>query len=134
MSSSAMNCESLQRAMIEERRELTMDEAAHLAACDECMEVMLTVSLEEKPIVAVPADFAARVVAGLPARQTKRAAIRTPRPWGFMTAMAIATVLLVVCFAGSPPVNTWVGLVFVLLVASEIAGLALWLGPRWTGR
>ena len=128
-----VNCEGLQRAMRDVRK-LTTKESAHLDECDACMDVWLTVALEAKPDVAVPADFAARVAAGLPPRQEKRALLRGYRHWGFITAMAVVTVLLTVGFAGPSPANSWVGIVFLSIVATEIAGLALWLGPKWSGR
>jgi hypothetical protein len=98
------------------------------------MDAWLTLVLDAKPEVEIPADFAARVVAGLPARSERQSAVRAQRPWGVISGMAVVLVLLVLCFAGPAPANPWVGLVFVMVVASEIAGLALWLGPRWTGR
>ena len=128
-----MNCEALERAM-HEGRKLTAQELEHVENCDECMDVWLTLALEAKPEVAIPLDFAARVAASVPPRREKREALRMPRHWGLITAMAVATVVLMVGFPGLKPVNSWVGLVFVMVVASEIAGLALWLGPRWMGR
>jgi predicted anti-sigma-YlaC factor YlaD len=133
MGDDGMNCEALERALHEGRR-LTAHELAHVEDCDECMDVWLTLALEAKPEVAVPADFAARVAASVPPRRVKRVALRVPRHWGLITAMAVVTVVLVVGFPGPKPANSWVGLVFVMVVASEIAGLALWLGPRWLGR
>ncbi len=129
MSRDTVNCEALQRALFEQQRELTADEAAHLSACEECMDVLLTVSLEEKPEIAVPADFAARVAAGLPPKPVKSHA---PRHAGLIAAMVFVFVLLVVCFANAKPTDGWIQLVFVVLVATEIAGLALWLGRRRT--
>jgi predicted anti-sigma-YlaC factor YlaD len=132
-----MNCEAIQQA-IRDGRGLAKVESAHLNAhldeCDACMDAWLTVALDTKPEVVVPADFAARVAAMVPARQEKRVTARTPRHWGVISAMAFVTVMLAVCFMGPKPDHSWVGLVFVMLVASEIAGLALWLGPRWMGR
>lgn len=133
MRDDGMNCEALERAL-HEGRKLTASELAHVENCDQCMDVWLTMALEVKPEVAVPADFAARVASSVPHRQEKHASVRMSRHWGLITAMGVITVLMAVGFAGSPPANTWVGLVFVSVVATEIAGLALWLGPRWTGR
>jgi len=132
MRDDGMNCEALERAL-HEGRKLTKEQLAHVENCDECMDVWLTLALEAKPEVAVPADFAARVAASVAPRREKRKALRVPRHWGLISAMAVITVLMAVGFAGSPPANTWVGVVFVSVVATEIAGLALWLGPRWTG-
>ena len=128
-----MNCEAIQRA-VRERRELTKDELAHMDECDACMDVWLTMALDGKPEVAIPEGFAAQVAAMAPARQGKSKTARTRQRWGLVTAVAMVTVLLAVWFAGPAPTNSWIGVVFVMLVASEIAGLALWLGPGWTGR
>ena len=139
MRDDGVNCEALRRALHGDRGlrgggELTQTELAHVEECDDCMDVWLTLALEAKPEVAIPDNFAARIAAGLPARQAKRAMVRGNQHWGLVTAMAVVTVLMAVGFGGSPPANTWVGLVFVSVVATEIAGLALWLGPRWLGR
>ena len=137
MRDDGVNCEVVQRAMREEH-ELTKAESAHLEECDECMDKWLTLALDAKPEVAIPVDFAARVAAGLPVRQPKRAMLRSNRHWGLITALAILTVLMVVCFAGpapaNPPANSWIGPVFLFLVTTEIVGLALWLAPKWLGR
>jgi len=136
-----VNCEKVQRGL-REGHELTRLELAHVDECDTCadasMDAWLTAGLDAKPEVVIPADFAARVAAMAPARAEKRQMARTPRhwkyPWGVISAMAVVTVLLVVCFAGPLQLSYWVETTFVLLVATEIAGLALWLGPRWLGR
>jgi len=133
MRDDGMNCEAIQRA-IREGRVQTKAESAHVDECETCMDAWLTVALDAKPEVAIPADFAARVAAMAPARPEKRETVRTPRHWGMISAMAIVTVILMVCFAGPKPANSWVGLVLVMLVTAEVAGLALWLGPRWMGR
>ena len=131
MPGDTVNCEALQRILFEQQRELTADEAAHLSACDECMDVLLTVSLEARPEVELPENFAARVAAKLPAEPP--AISRRPRHAGLTTAMVFVGVLLIVFFAAAKPANSWVTMVFVLLVATEIAGLALWLAPRHPG-
>jgi len=128
-----VNCEELQRAVLEGRG-LTREQSDHIETCDACMDAVLTAMLDTKPDVEIPVDFAARFVAGLPERPEKQSAPRTQRPWGVISAMAVVLAVMVVCFAGSPAANSWVGLVFVMLIATEIAGLALWLGPRWMGR
>jgi predicted anti-sigma-YlaC factor YlaD len=133
MRNDGMNCETLQRTM-RDGRELTKEESAHLDECDACMDVWLTQALDAKPEVMVPADFAARVAAKVPVRQQKQPIARMQRSWGLATAMAVVTVLLVVCFRGPGSASSWLGLVFLFLVTAEIAGLALWLGPRWMGR
>jgi hypothetical protein len=137
MRDDSVNCGALQRAL-REGREVTRDQFAHVDGCDACMDVWLTTALEDKPEVAIPADFAERVAAGLPALSPPRAFGRKPRHWGLAAAVAMVTVLLAVCFTGSAPanlpVNSWIGPVFLFLVTAEIAALALWLGPRWSGR
>ncbi len=133
MHDDSMSCEALERAL-HEGRKLTARKLAHVENCDECMDVWLTLALEAKPEVAIPENFASRVAVGLPPRQAKRAMVRGSQHWGLVTAMAVVTVVLMVGFPGPKPLNSWVGLVFVMVVASEIAGLALWLGPRWMGR
>jgi hypothetical protein len=130
----SVNCEDLQKTL-REGRGLTNEQSAHIEECEACMEAWLTLALDAKPEVAIPPDFAARVAAELPSRPQKRQAMRTPRHLGLAIAMAMATVLLVVCFSGPERANSWVGLVFVMLVATEVAGLALWLGmPKRLGR
>lgn len=131
MRSDGVNCEAMQQAM-RERHELAKDQLCHLYECEPCMDLWLTAALDEKPEVKIPPDFAARVAAVTPTRPEKRETARTPRHWGVISAMAVVTVVLVICFAVSPPPNSWVETALVLLVATEIAGLALWLGPKWT--
>jgi hypothetical protein len=130
MHDNGVNCEALQRTLRGER-ELTAEEFAHLEECDVCLDVSLTVMLDIKPEVEIPRDFAARVVASLPAKTAARS--RSPRHAGLITAMAAIAILLVVCFAGAKPADNWTGLVFMLLVATEVAGIALWLAPKHSG-
>ena len=65
-------CEVVRRALMQ-RRELTAEERAHAERCAVCadalMETEIEAALEEKPEVAVPAEFAARVA--VRARQEK---------------------------------------------------------------
>ncbi len=133
MRDDGVNCEELQR-ILREGRDFSGDQSGHIEQCDSCMDAWLTLALDAKPEVEIPANFAARVASGLPARRERWTEVRVQRPWGVISAMAVVLVVLIVCFAGSPTANSWVGLVFVMLIASEIAGLALWLGPKWTGR
>jgi hypothetical protein len=137
MRDDSVNCNVLQQ-MLRERRELTKTQAAHLRECEGCMDAWLTAALDQKPEVAIPSDFAARVAAIAPARQENREAAKASRHWGVISAMAVVTVLLVICFESPGPANStpssWIGPLFLFLVTAEIAGLALWLGPRWTGR
>ena len=133
MRDDGVNCENLQK-MLREGHEPRKDESAHLEDCDACMEVWLSVALDAKPEVRIPADFAARVAAMAPARRQKQPIARPQRPWGLATAVAMVTVLLIICFRGPAPANSWIGPVFLFLVTGEIAALALWLGPRWMRR
>jgi len=132
-----LNCSTLQQ-LLREGRELTNTQAAHIDGCEACIDAWLTAALEEKPKLLIPDDFADRVRARLPERSSQGAIARRPRHWGFISAMAIVTVLLVVFFTdpASPklPANSWLAPVFLFLLTVEIAGLALWLGPRWLGR
>jgi CHASE2 domain-containing sensor protein len=123
-------CEALQRALNEER-ELTAEECAHLEECETCLDASLTAMLNAKPAVEIPAEFAARVVAAVPAKSAART--RWPRHAGLITAMAVVAVLLAVCFAAPKPANNWIGIFFMLLVATEVAGIALWLAPKHSG-
>jgi len=132
MRDDGVNCEELKRTL-RGGHELSRDQSEHIEDCESCLDVFVTAALDAKPEVQIPADFATWVAEGLPARQAKQTEHRSQRHWGLITAAALVTVLLVVCFAGSKPANSWVGQVFVMLVASEIAGLALWLGPRRMG-
>jgi len=133
MRDDGMNCKTIQRAM-RDGRGLAEAETAHVDECEGCTDAWLTLALDTKPEVTVPENFAARVAAMASAGSEKRRTARMPRHWGVISAMAFVTVMLVVCFAGPKPDTSWVSIVFVMLVASEIAGLALWLGPRWLGR
>lgn len=133
MRNDGISCEALERAL-HEGRKLTNEELAHVEDCDECMDVWLTLALEVKPEVAIPEDFAARIAAMSPARPQKPQTVRTTRHWGMISAIVVVAVLLMICFGGPRPANSGLGLVFTLLVATEIAGLALWLAPRWSGR
>ena len=112
MRDDGMNCKTIQRAM-RDGRGLAEAETAHVDECEGCTDAWLTLALDTKPEVTVPENFAARVAAMASAGSEKRRTARMPRHWGVISAMAFVTVML---------------------VASEIAGLALWLGPRWLGR
>jgi uncharacterized membrane protein YcjF (UPF0283 family) len=127
-----VSCAEL-KAVLEQRRALTAEETAHAVRCDECREALLDATvvqaLEAKPEIEIPADFAARVAQRLPA---KRAAARRSY-WGLMTAiLLVAAGLATMALADPLAVNTWTGSVFMALVVSEIAGIALWLDSRST--
>ena len=128
-----MNCADTQRAL-REARALTAAEAAHMENCDACLELAVTEALDAKPQVHIPADFAARVAAQVPAKHNVPVAPRVrTHHWGLLTAiLLIAVGLTAAAFADPSGLNTRMGAVFMLLVASEIAGIALWLGPKST--
>ncbi|MGH9587216.1 MAG: hypothetical protein ACRD3F_09715 [Acidobacteriaceae bacterium] len=126
----AVSCAEF-KAALKLGRTLTAQKTAHAVRCDDCREAWLdatvVLALEGKPEIQVPADFAARVSQRLPA---KRAATRRAG-WGLMTAiLLVATGLAAMAFAKPVAVNTWIGIAFMALVVSEIAGIALWLGGR----
>lgn len=126
-----MNCESLQTAW-KQGAGLSAEAAAHIRACAECreawIETALAAALENEPRVDVPPDFAARVVASLPPR---RAAKRPWPHWGLLTASVLVAVLMIVTGAThARAVDTLMGQAFVWLVATEVAGITLWLGWR----
>lgn len=129
-----MNCADIQRAL-REARALTAAEAAHMENCDACLELAVTEALDAKPQVHIPADFAARVAAQVPAKRNAPVAPRVrTHHWGLLTAiLLIAVGLIATAFADPRGLNTRMGAVFMLLVASEIAGIALWLGTGGPG-
>lgn len=134
-----LSCEQL-RASMAQGRALNAAERAHMERCEACLDAWVCDALESKPEVRIPADFAARVAAALPetrgaAREShggEHTGVRTyVRQWGLMTAIALVAVGLIAMPVADPTVlNTRMGLVFVGIVASEIAGIALWLGTR----
>ncbi|MGB0122044.1 MAG: hypothetical protein WA419_10295 [Silvibacterium sp.] len=133
-----IGCTELQQAV--RIRALTAAEAAHVEGCDACLTAWLdatvTQALDMKPEVDIPAGFAARVAAQLPAQRS--AARRSDgfarggaRHWGLLTAILLVAVgLLAAAFADPGGLNSRMGMVFMILAVSEIAGIALWLGPR----
>ena len=128
-------CDEL-RAALRRGGALTAAEAAHVEGCGECLEAWLdqtvTEALDAKPVVEVPAGFAARVAAGLP---QKRMAARRDGHWGLTTAsLLVAVGLFAAAFADPAMMKTEMGVVFAALVVTEIAGIALWLGCWPHGR
>lgn len=128
------------RLALQQQRALTAAQQAHVDDCNECLEVWLdsavTQALNTRPSAEVSADFAARVAAGLPAiyggespnRGRKREHVGH---WGLITAVVLLAVGMVVMTVVNPVgLHTWMGITFLMLVASEIAGIALWLGWR----
>jgi hypothetical protein len=94
------------------------------------LDVTVTEALNAKPEVRVPADFAAQVAAQLPEkRSVVRGARGRERHWGLITAILLVAVGLVAAAVADPSgLNSRMGLIFMALVVSEIAGIGLWLG------
>ena len=134
-----ISCPRLQQDMqraFRQMRALTAAEATHVENCNDCFKAWLdesvTQALDTKPEVHVPDGFAARVARRLPAKRSvdgrKGAAARQ---WGLLTAVLLVCVgMLAIAFINPIGVHTRMGMVFTALVVSEIAGIALWLGPR----
>lgn len=136
-------CEVVRRALLQ-RRELTVAERAHAATCAVCadavMETEIEAALAEKPEVAVPAEFAARVA--MRAGQEKHVGRRVRRGlrkrWGdrhvgLDVAVGLLLVLLAAVTMSDPHWLTargTAGMTLMLVLAGEVAGLALWLGLR----
>jgi hypothetical protein len=135
---SAINCPQVEHAL-RQARALTPAETAHIENCSACLEAWLdatvTHALDAKPEVRIPADFAAQVTAQLPGkRNSPPAARQRTGHWGLLTAALMVAVGLLVAVIDDPSgLNTRMGVVFMLLVASEVAVLALWLGTARPG-
>jgi hypothetical protein len=134
-----MNCAKI-KSEVRQARALTAAEGAHVEGCDDCLETWLeatvTQALDAKPEVRIPVDFAARVAAQVPAQREAPVAPRVVRArnWGLLTSILLIAVGLVATAVADPSgLNTRMGAVFMLLVASEIAGIALWLGTGGPG-
>jgi hypothetical protein len=134
-----MNCAKIQ-SELRCSGALSAADTAHMEDCDVCLEAWLdatvTQALDAKPEVHIPADFAARVAARVAAQRKAPVAPRVgaPRSWGLLTAILLVAVGLVAMAMADPgALNTRMGAVFMLLVASEIAGIALWLGTGGPG-
>jgi hypothetical protein len=133
-----MICAALRRKL-EAKHALAAAESAHVESCDTCLEVWLdatvTEALNAKPEVRIPADFAARVVAQLPEKRDRVRRVRgRERHWGLITAILLVAVGLVAAALADPSgLNSRIGLLFVALVVSEIAGIGLWLGTGSSG-
>ncbi len=132
-----VTCNIIQRAMVEDSiPELTSAENEHLAACEVCTEMLLTRLLQQKPKVVIPAEFAARVRSRLPAEHKVASARRLIPAYGFITAVAVLTVMaLVWCVFAYVDPQWWtlqgtLPLVLEYIVTFEIGGIALWLGIR----
>lgn len=137
-----ITCGDVQEVMAQ-KRALTPAESAHVESCRTCLDAWLdaavTHALETKPEVPIPADFAARVTAQLPAARGAsnpegKKNIRRQESWGLLTAaLLIALGMLIAAIADPVSMGTRMGLIFLSLVASEIAAIALWLGVGHAG-
>lgn len=131
-----LSCEQL-RSAIAQGGALTAAEWAHVEACEACLDAWVCYGLESKPEAKIPVDFAARVAAAVPGKRETARELRQEntevrsheRQWGLLTAMAlVAAGLVAMTFADPMVLNTRIGLVLIGIAASEIAGIALWLG------
>jgi hypothetical protein len=133
-----MNCDAPRGAM-KQGRALTAAEQTHVERCKECLDAWLdatvTKVLDAKPEVQVPAGFAARVAAIAQEKPRARPNERgRNRHWGLLMASVLVAVgLMAMAFADPHSANTRMGLIFMALVVTEIAGIALWLGTRRPG-
>lgn len=129
-----ISCDAVRQGLARART-LTAAELAHVEVCESCLDAWLdatvTQSLDAKPEVWIPADFAARVVERLP---DKRSAVRRTPHWGLITAvLLVAAGLIATAVADPSGVNTRMGMILMTLVVTEIAGIALWLGVSRPG-
>ena len=93
------------------------------------LEARITRALQRQPQTAVPAEFAARVRAALPAQKAARPAMQAGR----ISAIAGATVLMVALFALAPhaaPNFTSFAFDLELLMLVELGGIAYWFAAR----
>ena len=135
-------CEAVRRALLDDR-ELTVKQLAHAETCAVCadavMETEIAVALEAKPEVAVPAGFSARVAMRARDEKSVRRWVRQglrkrlPRHAGLGVAVGLLLALLAVVTMSDPRWLAATGTVrigLMLVLAGEVAGLALWLGLR----
>lgn len=136
-------CEVVRRALLK-RRELTAEERAHAEMCPLCaealMETEIEAALELNPEVEVPAEFAAHVATRAREEKSVRRWVRQGlrRRWprqhlGFDVAVGLLLALLAVVTMSDPQWLTATGTArtdLLLVLAGEVAGLALWLGLR----
>jgi len=81
------------------------------------------------PVLAIPADFAARVVASLPKQRAARPAIRAGRT----IAIVALVVLAIVLFALAPHVTpsfTSVTFYIELIILAQLGAIAYWLAAK----
>lgn len=136
---STITCGDLQ-ARLRESGTITDLESAHVEHCDECLQTWLeatvTQALDAKPAVKIPPDFAAGVAAQVPEKRRARMQTRDSKShWGLITAaVLVASGMIGTAIADPTGLTTRMGVIFLVIAASEIAGIALWLGlGRATG-
>lgn len=130
-----VSCDGL-RLTLRQGRALTGAESVHVEECESCLDAWLDATvaqaLDAKPEVRIPADFSARVAENLPEKRSAAGDARGPgRHWGLLTAIVLVAVGMIAAAVADPVnVHSWIGMIVMALVVSEIAGIALWLGPR----
>lgn len=99
-------------------------------AHDEEFEARLTRSLEAAPQIAVPVDFAARVMARVPQREmaVPTRVSNAARSVALASIAVLACVLLVLMFA--IPQTRFVSFALEPLLAMQLAGLLYWQAVR----
>jgi hypothetical protein len=96
---------------------------------DVAFETMITRALEQQPSVAIPAEFAARVRASLPAQPR----VRTRRSVGRIAAAGAGAALVVgLCWLAPHVQPSFESVAFdvEMLMLAELAGVATWLAMR----
>lgn len=137
-----VDCETLQ-APLRQSTTLTKLESAHVETCDACLQAWLEATVAEtldaKPEVKIPADFAARITAQLPEKRvvhTQPAGFmsKAGQHWGLISAsVLVAGGMIGTAIADPSGLTTRMGVIFLLIAALEIAGIALWLGIGRSG-
>lgn len=136
-------CEAVRQSLLV-RRGLTPAQLAHVETCGACsaavMETEIEAELETKPEVMVPADFAARVAQRAQSEGGVRSWLRKDlrrklprRDLGRNAAIAVLVVLMAAVTMSDPHWLVATGtmrMMLMLLLAGELAGIALWLGLR----
>ncbi len=96
-------------------------------------EERIVLALEAAPGVEVPPDFAARVMARVPARPLLRAGRRTAygRHAMLVCALVLCAVMLAVLPAATRGSLEWIALEWIAL--TQLAGIVLWWSLRQAG-
>jgi hypothetical protein len=117
------------------RPELAAAAAAHLEACEACLEAMVVTALEQKPALDIPTDFAVRMAARAAADAAPvRAARRMDRVVS-LASLAVGLAVLLALLLWVP--HWWSGGTTILLavdtlIAAEVGGVAAWVAFRGT--